>query len=106
VAPNEDVPSEYSFCQRFRRWSKRVAALPAGPGEIDEDTGRSALIEEIWEFGASLYVWGTADHLSRVLRCIYDREDAMAVALLRELADDELKALQQSDQEEEPEDPE
>ena len=97
----EEPAAEYSFCMRFRRWSKRAAALPGGPGEIDEDPGRTELIEEIWGFGAKLYAWGTADHLNRVLRCLYDREDVMAAALLRELADDELKALQSDHEQEE-----
>lgn len=104
----EGVPPEYAFCKRFRRWAKRANALPRRPGgEPDEDEGRSLLIEEVWDFAGSLYVWGTADVLNRVIRCLYDREDKKAVRLLTNLADEELKALRESgDQEEEPGDPE
>ena len=95
------VPPEYSFCKRFRKWAKRANVLPRGKKEPDKDGERSLLIEEIWEFGATLYVWGTADALNRVLRFLYDGEDDAAVKLLSVLADEELKALREKDREEE-----
>lgn len=93
---NPGGASEYDFCKRFRRWAKRAGSLTNSPEGAEEDQGRNKLLEEIWEFGAELYVWGTADHLARVLCCLYRREDRLAVRLLRDLADEELKALQDS----------
>ena len=101
----DDVATEYSFCQRFRRWAKRAVDLPRKAEHPEDDEGRTALIEEIWDFVSGLYVWGTPETLARVLIHLYRRKDTTASKLLTSLADEELRRLQQSGEGEvEPED--
>ena len=100
MAGGKGVSPEYDFCMRFRRWAKRALALRKD-GDLDSDELRTKLIEEMWDFGGELYVWGTADRLNRVIRHLYEGENQEAGTILNSLADDELENLRQTESGEE-----